>query len=258
MKVLELCNVSFNYGNDKNKFVLNGINLSVDAGEHIAVTGETGSGKSTLLKVICGISIITAGKIKVVESDVNCIAISVVFQNPDNCFVSAFVLEDILFGLKNIGYNRAKGIDYAIELLKEFGLYEYKDCEINSLSGGQKQKLALLNALALNPKILILDEATSMLDNESARELFDVILKHQQNRNFALINITKKYDEIINAEKVLVLQRGQIVDFNKPEALISKNRYLKNLAPFSEKLAQKLINLDCDLPAFLSIKEVVK
>ena len=257
MKVLELNHANFSYNNSSDKFMLKDINFFAEEGQHIAITGETGSGKSTLLKVICGINKLTDGEKTVVARDANSVAISVVFQNPDNCFVSAFVLEDILFGLKNIGFSKINGTEYAIKLLKEMGLYKYKDCEISSLSGGQKQKLALLNALALNPKILILDEATSMLDNESAKELFDIILKYQKERKIALINITKKYDEIIKAKKVLVLKQGKILDYDAPKKLFGKNEYLNGLMPFSKKLIQKLTDMGCNVPPFLTIKEEV-
>jgi len=259
MKVIKLQNVGFSYGNDKKSFMLSGINFGINACEHIAISGETASGKSTLLKLICGVLRPTEGSIEIASVDTKSVNVAVVFQNPDNCFVSSIVPEDVMFGLINIGYNRKEASSIAQQMLFEVGLDKYINAEISTLSGGQKQKLALINALVLNPKILVLDECTSMLDSESAKEIFDTVLKYQKERNFAIINITKNYDEIKKSDKVMVLSSGKIECYDTPNIAFQKCEYLKELAPFFENLKQEYVSLGLNLNSEnMTIKEMLK
>lgn len=257
MSILKVENVSFSY--DKKAKVLKDINLEVERGEYLAVIGHNGSGKSTLARLFNALLVPDQGKIYMDELDTSIKEnqfkirenVGVVFQNPDNQLVASIVVDDVAFGPENLGLPReeiGKRIDFA---LKAVGMESFKNASPERLSGGQKQRIAIAGVLALKPKILVLDESTSMLDPEGRREVLDVVKKLNQENGVTVITITHYMEEVVDADRVIVINDGEIVLTGTPEEIFKEKQTLKSFGlelPLASYIAEKLREKGVNLP----------
>ena len=253
MKAVSFENVKFSYREEDGEFAVNGVTLSVEEGEFVAVLGRNGSGKSTLAKMINALLVPTEGTVTVFGLDTseqkNTFEIrksaGMVFQNPDNPTVASIVEDDVAFGPENIGVPReeiGKRIDFALDAV---GMQAFRQATPSRLSGGQKQRIAIAGVLAVMPKIMILDESTAMLDPKGRREVMDVVKKLNKERGMTVILITHFMDEALEAGRAVVMHRGEIVMDGTPEEIFSRadelesyNLTLPRAAYISKKLAE--------------------
>ena len=257
MPLLQAENLTFSY--DKKHNVIKNVSLSVEKGEYIAVIGRNGSGKSTLAKLFNGLVKPDSGKLTVDGfdgNDKNSLfeirkRVGVVFQNPDNQLVASIVEDDVAFGPENLGVPReeiGKRIDFA---LKAVGMEKFRHSSPTRLSGGQKQRIAIAGVLALMPEILVLDESTAMLDPQGRKEVLDVVEKLNKEKNVTVITITHYMDEVLNADKVLVLSDGEVVLTGTPEEIFKEKVRLKSLGlelPLAAVVADRLKEKGVALP----------
>ncbi|RLL40725.1 energy-coupling factor ABC transporter ATP-binding protein [Oceanobacillus piezotolerans] len=255
--LIQFKNVSFRY-NDKAPWVLDNVSFTIEEDEWVAIIGHNGSGKSTIAKLINGLlfpqkgEILISGK-KVDEESVWEIRkeVGMVFQNPDNQFVGATVQDDVAFGMENRGIPREEMIKRIDETLKAVGMSDYRLTEPHRLSGGQKQRVAIASVLAISPKVLILDEATAMLDPNGRKEIMQTVSSILDERNFALITITHDLEEIVQADRVIVMNNGQVWDEAKPRDIFTKKEALREIGldvPFVAILADELKQYGIPLP----------
>ena len=224
----------------------------------MSIVGHNGSGKSTLAKLLIGLLKASKGEIQIGdmildEENVYEVRehIAIVFQNPDNQFIGSTVRDDIAFGLENRCI-KPEAMDEIIEdAAKKVGMLEFLDHEPTKLSGGQKQRVAIAGVLAMKPDILILDEATSMLDPQGRKEVNDLIHELREDAEVTILSITHDIEEIVNSDQVLVLNEGQLRLEGTPEQVLTKVNRMKRFSldvPFSLKLhgslAQKGIVLE--------------
>lgn len=227
-------NVSFYYNSadDKKTVALSQINLNIQRGEFVVVLGLNGSGKSTLAKLINALLIPSEGNVivdgintkdqnKVWDIRRRC---GYIFQNPDNQLVASIVEEDVAFGPENLGFERDKIIKKVDEALRIVDMIEYKKHTTYKLSGGQKQRVAIAGILAMEPDCIILDEPTSMLDPKGRKEVFNTVLKANKEQKKTIILVTHNVDEMIWADKAVVLEKGKIKYVGKPQELL-KNEW---------------------------------
>lgn len=207
-----------NYVNKFQKNILKNINLKIYEGDFIAIMGENGCGKTTLAKHMNGLIVPTSGDVFVgninTRQSYDCSKIakfvSLTFQNPDEQIIMSMVEDEIAFGLANICFPSEKMSIKISEVLNFVGLEGYEKHTTESLSGGQKQKLMLACALATEPKVIVLDEVTSMLDPIAKRNVIDILLKINQTQKTSLIMITHEPNEVALAQKVLLMKNGEI------------------------------------------------
>lgn len=224
--MIEVENVFFKYRNSESN-ILNGINFSVKDGEIVAIVGQNGSGKSTIGRLISGILKLKKGNIKIDDLDIsktknyNLIKdkIGIVFQNPENQIIFNNIYDELSFSLKGLEKNEIeKKINWALE---QVGMYEFKEHDLYTLSLGQKQRLIIAEVLAKNPKYIILDEPTTMIDSQGKEEIYKIIRK-LKNQGYTIICITNLADEILLADKTLILDGGKIVHEIEKRDLIDK------------------------------------
>ena len=265
---VKLQNVSFAYG-DGEINALENVSLEIGQGEFVAILGHNGSGKSTLARLINGLLTPSAGKIFVLGMDSadrkNLFEIrknaGVVFQNPDNQTVASVVEDDVAFGPENTGVPReeiGRRIDFA---LRAVGMEEFRHAEATKLSGGQKQRVAIAGVLALQPRIIILDESTAMLDPRGRREITSVVQKLNKENKITVIDITHFPEEAMLADSAIVLHRGRVVLQGKPEEVLKSEEELLsyNLAlPKSVKICRDLRARGLDVSDSLSPEEIAK
>ena len=249
MSKLEIKNLSFSY--DKEKPVIDDISLSVDKGSLIAILGHNGSGKSTLAKLIVGLLEKNNGQIFFDGEEINRKNIkklqtktSLVFQNPDNQFIGATVEDDIAFGLENRQFPHDKMQEEINKFAESVGMLDFLKKEPVNLSGGQKQRVALAGALILRPEILILDEATSMLDPKGKSTIRKIIRKiHKENPDLTIITITHDIDEALLCDRVFILSKGKLVKDGVPQEVLRDEKALLDLKldmPFIYRVEKKL------------------
>lgn len=249
-KIIELKNVTFRYNENQEKPTLNNISFHVKHGEWLSIIGHNGSGKSTTVRLIDGLLEAESGQIlieghKLSEDNVWDIRhkISMVFQNPDNQFVGATVEDDIAFGLENKGIPLKEMRERVVEVLNLVDMSDFKTREPARLSGGQKQRVAIAGAVAMRPSIIILDEATSMLDPEGRLELIGTIQKIREQYGMTVISITHDLDEVTLSDRVLVMKNGQIESSSSPRELFSRGDELLDLGldiPFTSTIIKAL------------------
>ena len=267
--MIEIKNLKFKYNQDQTSYTLNDVSFHVKHGEWLSIVGHNGSGKSTTARLIGGLLVADSGQIivdgqELTEETVWDIRdkIGMVFQNPDNQFVGATVEDYVAFGLENKGLPYKEMVSRVQEALSFVGMMDFKDREPARLSGGQKQRVAIAGIIAMRPSILILDEATSMLDPEGRQELIQYIEDIRQQYGMTVLSITHDLDEVAMSNRVLVLKQGKVESISSPRELFSRGSELVDLGldiPFSALLTQKLKNqglIDCE--GYLTEKELVE
>lgn len=250
--------LSFSY--DKNgPRTLTDVSFSVEEGSYVALIGHNGSGKSTIAKILAGLINDFDGKvflfgIPLEEKNLNEIRrrMGLVFQNPDNQFVGSSVKDDIAFGLENRQVDPEKMDEIIDEYTKKVGMEKELESAPENLSGGQKQRVAIAGILALHPDLLILDEATSMLDPLGKRQILDLIKKlRKENPALTVLSITHDVEEAYSADKVLVLNEGKLVLEGTPEEVFAHEETLNSIhleAPFLIRLINGLRKEGIDVP----------
>ena len=234
MEAVRFDNVKFSY-EQEDEYAVNGVTLSVAEGEFVAVLGRNGSGKSTLAKLINALLVPTSGKVTVFGMDTSDPkqtfeirkSAGMVFQNPDNQTVASVVEDDVAFGPENIGVPReeiGKRIDFALDAV---GMQAFRQATPSRLSGGQKQRIAIAGVLAIRPKIMILDESTAMLDPRGRREVMEVVRRLNREQGMTVILITHFMDEALQADRAVVMHRGEVVMDAPPEEVFSRSEELE-------------------------------
>ena len=255
--VVDVKNLSFRYKESQEYYDVKDITFHVKRGEWLSIVGHNGSGKSTTVRLIDGLLEAESGEIvidgqRLTEENVWNIRrqIGMVFQNPDNQFVGATVEDDVAFGLENQGLSRQEMKKRVEEALDLVGMLDFKKREPARLSGGQKQRVAIAGVVALRPAILILDEATSMLDPEGRRELIETVKAIRKDYDMTVISITHDLEEVAMSDRVLVMKKGEIESTSSPRELFSRND-LDQIGlddPFANQLKHSLSQNGYDLP----------
>ncbi|MCH5164388.1 MAG: energy-coupling factor transporter ATPase [Clostridiales bacterium] len=251
MSFIELNNVSFTYspGTPNEIKAVKNLSLSIEEGDFVALVGHNGSGKSTVAKLINGLLIPQKGKITVDGMDTTDKDslfdirknVGVVFQNPDNQMVATIIEDDVAFGPENLGLEPSEirsRVDWA---LKSVDMYEYREGAPFRLSGGQKQRIAIAGVLAIKPRAMILDESTSMLDPIGKKEIMDIVLKLNREEKMTVIMITHFMDEAALADKIFVMDDGELIRSGGKEVLNDPLLESRGLAaPPACSIAKKL------------------
>ena len=255
--VIDVKNLSFRYKESQEYYDVKDITFHVKRGEWLSIVGHNGSGKSTTVRLIDGLLEAESGEIvidgqRLTEENIWNIRrqIGMVFQNPDNQFVGATVEDDVAFGLENQGLSRQEMQKRVEEALDLVGMLDFKKREPARLSGGQKQRVAIAGVVALRPAILILDEATSMLDPEGRRELIETVKGIRKDYDMTVISITHDLEEVAMSDRVLVMKKGEIESTSSPRELFSRND-LDQIGlddAFSNQLKHSLRQNGYDLP----------
>ena len=258
-EIVQLNNISFSYSEEDLRPALNDVSLSINRGEWIAVIGPNGSGKSTLAKTINGLIEADAGEViiggtKLTEESVWDVRrkVGMVFQNPDNQFVGSTVQDDVAFGLENIGVPREEMLERVAKAVKVVNMADFMDKEPARLSGGQKQRVAIAGIIALAPDIIILDEATTMLDPKGRREVIEIIQQLKKEQSLTVISITHDIDEAAKANRIFVMQAGELKRIGTPEEIFAAGADIIDMGldiPFPEKLKYQLARQGLDVPA---------
>ena len=248
-QIIELKNVSFRYDKTVEEYQIDTVSFHVKQGEWLSIVGHNGSGKSTVVRLIDGLLEAESGEIYIDGKQLTRETIweirskiGIVFQNPDNQFVGATVEDDVAFGLENQGIPREEMLQRVEKAIDQVGMLEFKDREPSRLSGGQKQRVAIAGIIALRPTIIILDEATSMLDPEGREDLMAVMRELQKKFQLTIISITHDLTEIALSDRTLVFQKGKLESSMTPRELFSRND-LNEIGldkPFSKQVQESL------------------
>lgn len=236
---------------DTEKYAVKDVSISAQKGEWVALVGHNGSGKSTIAKLLNGLLFPEDGLIKIghfVLSEKNIWEIrrqvGMVFQNPDNQFVGATVQDDVAFGLENHGVPHDTMVERVESALNEVGMQCYALHEPARLSGGQKQRVAIAGVLALQPDVIILDEATSMLDPRGRAEVMETIRIMREQEDITVISITHDLDEVLFADRVIVMNNGEIHSEGTPQEIFEQADAMREIGlgvPFIIELQEKLV-----------------
>lgn len=257
MNLIEFKNVNFSYvvdDDEENKVtvdVLKNFNLTIEKESFVAILGHNGSGKSTTAKLINGINIAQSGEVivdgqKVEDNDTIFDIrrkVGMVFQNPDNQIVSSIVEEDVAFGVENLGVEPKEIRERVDNALKTVGMYEHRLKAPNKLSGGQKQRVAVAGIIAMKPMCIVLDEPTAMLDPSGRREVMNTVKKLNKEEGITIVLITHYMDEAVQADRVVVMDDGQIKLDDTPRNVFAKVDEIKALGldvPQSTELVYRL------------------
>ena len=267
--LIEIQNVSYAYEDAAAK-ALNNVSLTINDGEFVAVVGHNGSGKSTLAKHLYALLLPTEGKVLVDgmdtadEADTLSIRqrVGMVFQNPDNQLVTTIVEEDVAFGPENIGVPGNEIRTRVDRALAAVGMEKYAHSAPNMLSGGQKQRIAIAGMLAMQPKVLVLDEATAMLDPKGRRDIIDLVTKLHRENGITVVMITQYMEEAIGADRVAVMSGGEMILEGTPKEVFSQDELLHKHrldVPVMQQLANRLNARGANLPkSILSVEEMAQ
>ncbi|HEL2551154.1 energy-coupling factor transporter ATPase [Streptococcus suis] len=257
MNIIEVKNLKYKYNQEDERYTLNDVSFHVKQGEWLSIIGHNGSGKSTTVRLIDGLLEAESGDIYI-DGDALTIdnvwekrrLIGMVFQNPDNQFVGATVEDDVAFGLENQGISLEEMRSRVDEALELVGMTDFKTREPARLSGGQKQRVAIAGVVALRPKIIILDEATSMLDPEGRLDLIKIVREIKERHGMTVISITHDLDEVALSDRVIVMKNGQVESISTPNELFMREDLvdLDLDRPFTIELASSLRQTGLDLP----------
>lgn len=277
-EAIRFSHVYFSYEQNKDvveasKCTINDVSFTINKGEYVALIGHNGSGKSTIAKIIVGIlEAFTDGNendgvyidgIKMTENNYQSLQkkIGMVFQNPDNQFIGSTVQDDIAFSLENVAmpYDQMKVL--VEEFSKKVEMYEYLSREPSSLSGGQKQRVAIAGTLVRHPEILVLDEATSMLDPQGRNDIRTLIRNmKKENPDLTIISITHDIEEAYQSDHVIVINKGKVVKEGTPDDVFSDEVLMKKIdltIPFYKQLKNELEKYGIDINGVDNIDELV-
>lgn len=267
--MIEIQNVSYAYEDAAAK-ALNNVSLTINDGEFVAVVGHNGSGKSTLAKHLNALLLPTEGKVLVDgmdtadEADTLSIRqrVGMVFQNPDNQLVTTIVEEDVAFGPENIGVPGNEIRTRVDRALAAVGMEKYAHSAPNMLSGGQKQRIAIAGMLAMQPKVLVLDEATAMLDPKGRRDIIDLVERLHKENGITVVMITQYMEEAIGADRVAVMSGGELILEGTPKEVFGQDELLHKHrldVPVMQQLANRLNARGANLPkSILSVEEMAQ
>ncbi len=261
--IIEIKNVNYKYETDDTRFsVLKNLSLNIEKGSFVAILGHNGSGKSTLAKLMNGLYKPTDGDVIVDgintkdekrEIDVKK-TVGMIFQNPDNQIVATIVEEDVAFGLENIGIPTDEMRKRVENSLSAVGMLEHKDDSPYDLSGGQKQRVAIAGVIAMEPKCIVLDEPTAMLDPKGRRDVINILINLCREKGITVILITHYMNEATNADRIIVLNNGIITADGTPKQVFSQYDVLKDAGlqvpqatELMSKLKQKGLNIKNDV-----------
>jgi len=267
--IVALNGVTFSY-QEAVQPALSEVSLAIAPGEFVAVLGHNGSGKSSLAKLCNALHLPTSGTVTVCGMDTRDEALlwdirqhaGMVFQNPDNQLVSTIVEEDVAFGLENLGMPQPEIRPRVDEALRTVSMYEYRASAPHMLSGGQKQRVAIAGVLAMQPRVMILDEATAMLDPSGRREVLETMRRLHRERGMTVIWITHSMDEAATAERVVVLEEGKVALTGTPRQVFRQVERLRELrldVPPMTEMAHALRARGVDVPDdILTVQEMVE
>lgn len=266
MNQLTLKNVTFSY--DENVNAVEDVNLEVSEGQYVTIIGHNGSGKSTITKLIIGLLEAKSGEIFVdgvalTPQNVYDIRekIAIVFQNPDNQFIGSTVRDDIAFGLENQMVDPSLMDAIIDEFSSRVGMESYLEHEPTKLSGGQKQRVAIAGALAMKPEILVLDEATSMLDPKGRKEVNELVHELHTKNKMTILSITHDIEEVLLSDYVFVMSEGKLVMQGLPQEILDRAQELVELQldiPFTVKFFNALKDQGIIIEEKFNLKEMVE
>ena len=255
-KLVSLENIQYKY-EGQTDFALNDVSFDIYEGEWLAIVGHNGSGKSTLAKLLNGLQYVTAGTItvngKVLSEETVWEVrrqIGMVFQNPDNQFVGTTVEDDVAFGLENAGVPQEIMVERVLSALSKVKMNQFLNQEPHHLSGGQKQRVAIAGVLALQPDIIILDEATSMLDPRGREEVLNTVRELMKEQKLTVLSITHDLEEAAKADRMIVMNQGKLYREGTPREIFGLEKELIDLGldiPFSIKVSKQLQNIGVDI-----------
>lgn len=252
-EILSFQNVSFSYTPDQPELrkAIENVSFSINEGEWIAIVGHNGSGKSTMVKMVCGLLFPQEGEIRIMQKVLSeetlwetRSKIGMVFQNPDNQFVGATVQDDVAFALENNGIPYEEMVERVHSSLKRVKMDQFLNHEPHHLSGGQKQRVAIAGALAMQPKILILDEATSMLDPQGRYEVLQTVLELRKETGLTVLSITHDVEEALLADRVIFMNDGKKYAEGTPDEIFA--------------LGDKLIEFGLELPFAMRMTQLLQ
>ena len=265
-KIIEVKHLSFGY--DEDILTIDDISFQIQKGSYTTILGHNGSGKSTIAKLLIGLlekksGDIIVGGIPLSEETLSQVRnqMGIVFQNPDNQFIGSTVRDDIAFGLENNCVDPALMDDIINEYAKKVNIYEFLDHEPTKLSGGQKQRVAIAGILAMSPSIIILDEATSMLDPRGKNEINALVHQLNKDKNMTILSITHDIEEAALSDYVILLSDGHVVDEGKPEDVLMKKDEIERLSldiPFAYKVSEGLQKLGISITNQIDREKLVK
>lgn len=265
-KIIEMKHLSFGY--DEDILTIDDISFQIQKGSYTTILGHNGSGKSTIAKLLMGLlekksGDIIVGGISLSEETLSQVRnqMGIVFQNPDNQFIGSTVRDDIAFGLENNCVDPALMDDIINEYAKKVNMYEFLDHEPTKLSGGQKQRVAIAGILAMSPSIIILDEATSMLDPRGKNEINALVHQLNKDKNMTIVSITHDIEEAALSDYVILLSDGHVVDEGKPEDVLMKKDEIERLSldiPFAYKVSEGLQKLGISITNQIDREKLVK
>lgn len=266
MAIIEVKDLTFSY--DETKTTIDHVSFAIEEGTYTTIVGHNGSGKSTIAKLLAGLLEKKSGSILIDGMELNLENLSrirsrigIVFQNPDNQFIGSTVRDDIAFGLENHCVPQPE-MDGIIEVNAErVHMTKYLDHEPSRLSGGQKQRVAIAGVLAMKPKILIFDEATSMLDPSGKDEIKRVIKNIHKESSLTILSITHDIDEVAGSDHVIALEKGRIAMQGTPHEVFSEVDALRKIkldVPFSLKMQQKLAKRGVEVGKHITMEGLVK
>ncbi|HJF31646.1 MAG TPA: energy-coupling factor ABC transporter ATP-binding protein [Sporosarcina psychrophila] len=258
-EILSMDNVSYSYQSEDavTKKAVDGVSFTVQDDEWIAIVGHNGSGKSTLAKLMIGLLFPEEGNInvfieKLTEDNIWDIRsqMGFVFQNPDNQFVGSTVQDDVAFALENNGVPFEEMVIRVHDALSQVNMSDFLNQEPHHLSGGQKQRVAIAGALALHPKILIMDEATSMLDPQGRNEVIHLVEELKRKTGLTVISITHDLEEALLADRIIVMNKGKVLTVGTPEQIFARGDELEEIGldlPFAMRVSDLLREFGMEL-----------
>ena len=269
MSFIHVENVTFRYGTDDPlslKEALSGVSLAVEKGEFVALLGHNGCGKSTLAKHLNVLLLPNEGTVWIDGKDTHAkerlweirSQVGMVFQNPDNQIIGTVVEEDVGFGPENLGVPTDEIWERVEDSLKSVGMIEYRHHSPNKLSGGQKQRVAIAGVVAMEPKCIVLDEPTAMLDPVGRKEVLKTVKKLRKKKNVTVVLITHYMEEVIDADKIYVMDHGHVVMEGTPREIFAQVDRLKEYrldVPQVTILADTLRKMEFDIPEGILRKE---
>jgi energy-coupling factor transport system ATP-binding protein len=268
--IIKVNDVSFEYITEESTLkAINNLSLEVKKGEFVAIIGHNGSGKSTLSKNLNAILLPTEGNILIDGLDTReedklwdiRQTAGMVFQNPDNQIVATIVEEDVAFGPENLGIEPKEIRKRVEESLKSVGMYELRDRQPHLLSGGQKQRVAIAGIIAMKPKCIIFDEATAMLDPSGRKEVMKTIKRLNKEENITTLHITHFMEEAVEADRVIVMEKGRTLLEGTPREVFSNIKMLREIGldvPYMTELSSLLKEDGLDINSdILTVDEMV-